>query len=111
MNCPTCGQSTDTISAEIVNKLVDWDDYDYAVKGDSTHYDGLGFVELTVEPKGKDYDSYGGILEEDVFVVVRIDDRLFKKEGTRSSYGSLYWDGECREVKAEPRIVTVFDYV
>lgn len=111
MNCPTCGQSTDGLSADIVNKLVDWDDFDYAPEGYSAFYEGVGTVEMEVGPKSKNYDSYGTVLEEDIFIVVKVADRLFKKEGTRSSYGSLYWDGDCREVAATPRTVTVFDYV
>lgn len=109
--CPTCGQSTDGLTAETVNRLVDWDDWDYSSKGDSNHYQGLGLVELMVEPQDKTYDSYGGVAEEDIFVVVKVQDRLFKKEGYRDSYSSIQWNGDCREVKAEPKTITVFDYV
>lgn len=110
-NCPTCGQLVDGLSAGVVDKLVNWDDWDYSSVGDSEDYNGLGVVELLVEPKSKDYDSYGGIAEEDVFIVVKVEGRLFKKEGYRNSYGTLDWNGSCREVKSEPRTITVYDYV
>lgn len=109
--CPTCNPDD---LASLVDKHVDWDDEVYFLGKGAVMYfdlDALGAVEIVVDVPGSTYDSYGGIVEEDVFVVVKVQDRLFKKEGCRDSYGSVKFVGDCREVKGQPKTVTVFDYV
>ncbi|OKI54555.1 hypothetical protein A6A27_32020 [Micromonospora sp. CB01531] len=68
------------------------------------------FIEMVARPKEGEYDSYGEGVAEDVFMVVKLGDKHFRKNGWRSSYGGTDWDGECREVKPQPRTITVYDY-
>lgn len=110
MNCPTCGQSTDTLTAETVDLLVDWDEFDYASVGDTEYVAQLGEVEVVAIHTGET-DSYGYVIDGSAWVVVKIRDKHFKKAGTKSSYSGLHWDGVCREVTAESKTITVFDYV
>lgn len=110
MTCPTCGQSTDSLSAETVDLLVDWDGFDYASVGDVEYVTQLGDVEVVAIHTGST-DSYGYVIDGTAWVVVKVQRKYFKKAGTKNSYSGLSWDGDCREVKAEPKTVTVFDYV
>lgn len=113
IDCPTCGKfgwEPDEILRGL--KALDWDDYYYTLDGDK-HYDTpVGIVAVVSSPEGQEYDSYGGRIEDDVFVVIRVSDgRMFKREVSRDSYGSRNWSSEIREVKGQPRTITVFDYV
>lgn len=110
-NCPTCRQSLNgSFTAATVDLLVDWDEFDYLAKGDYQYVPMLGDV-VVMDIKTGEQDSYGYVIESEAYVVIKVGEQHFRKEGERSSYGGLEWNGECREVKGEPRTVTVYDFV
>lgn len=107
--CPNCHQPWGYDSlAEQINDVLPWDTVDLYDKGRVVNFDGLS-VEIVEESADNPYNSYGTREEVDIFIIVKVDDRLFKKEGTRDSYGGTEW-GLCREVKPTPRTITVYDY-
>lgn len=110
-SCPTCGHNGDGLTAGLVDRLVDWDAFDFKDPGDEVYDSGVDeAIEVMAINKGEK-DSYGYVVEAAAFVVVRIGDKHFKKEGVQSSYSGLQWNGACREVQGKPRTITVFDYV
>lgn len=111
MNCPTCGSDTDDIATKL--QIADrwWTIEDIPKNG--THFvrDADVTVKMVVPPELPEYDSYGETISQEIFMVVEVNGRFFKKEGRSDSYGGRDWNGPCREVKAEPKTVVVFDYV
>jgi hypothetical protein len=45
---------------------------------------------------------------EEVWIVVKVGDQLFKKDGYYASHYGTDWDGSFREVKAQQKYVTVY---
>lgn len=112
MNCPTCGwfgyEPDDVLRAL---KAFDWDEFRWSPEGDTAYVRDLGVVTVVAAIQPQDYDSYGGSIEDEPFVVIRVPDgRLFKREAYRDSYSGLDWKTDIREVKPQPRTVTVYDY-
>ncbi len=109
--CPTCGQSVEELATKL-NLADKWWTIEDLAKGEGHFLWDLNLtVEMVVPPAEAEYDSYGETTGGSVFMVLKVDGRFFKKEGYRSSYGGTEWDGPCREVRAEPKTVVVFDYV
>lgn len=110
-NCPTCGQETDNL-APLLDHAADWyhlEDLQVGQKSRADDFDAQ--VEMVRPPEPAEYDSYGETTSERIYMIVKVGDRFFKKEGWRSSYGGTDWDGECREVQPEPKTVVVYDYI
>lgn len=110
MNCPTCNHELDDLATKL-NVADRWWTIEDLLKGSKYTIDGVGEVEMVVPPAPAEYDSYGETFSEQIFMVIKVGDRHFKKEGFRSSYGGTSWYGPCREVHPEPKTVTVYDYV
>jgi hypothetical protein len=49
------------------------------------------------------------IREGDIWVVVEIDGRFFKKTGYHQSHDGTYWDGSVSEVKPQQKTITVYE--
>ena len=47
----------------------------------------------------------------DIWVVIKIGDRLFKKTGYHRSHDGTYWDGSVTEVRARETTITVYDKI
>lgn len=110
MNCPTCGVVTDDIAVQL--EIADrWHLLEDFRAGESTNIYGVGVVKMVVPPPETEVDSYGEAIAQSISMVIEVDGRLFRKDGASSSYGGNTWEGACRQVKAKPRTVTVYDYV
>jgi hypothetical protein len=45
----------------------------------------------------------------DIWVVIEVDGRLFRKTGYYQSYDGSYWDGAVQEVVSAQKLVTVYE--
>ena len=63
-------------------------------------------VLVTVADKAEESDNSG--YGEAVWVVVKVGDQFFKKEGYTSSYDSDTFDGQCTEVFPHQKTVTCY---
>lgn len=73
-------------------------------------------ITLNLELRGEEVTAFqvGGKLPcegggEDVDVVFRVGDQLFKKWGAYYSHNGTDWDGDLREVHAVERLVTFYE--
>lgn len=102
-SCPTCGQSVDN-DLPTALKLLDWDDFVWKGAGHSEYNLTLrNFIEV-MAIKEADVDSYGYVNDEEVWVILKVGDKHFKREATESSYGGREWLSEIKEV--QPKTVT-----
>jgi hypothetical protein len=71
--------------------------------------------EVTLRDETVAYENvanYGGEGQgDDIWVVVKIGDQLFRKDGYYASHYGSDWDGYCREVKAKEETVTVYEWI
>lgn len=111
MECPTCKQEIAEQTASLDVSVPWWAIEDLEV-GQTYWVDEItDFIEMVQKPAPGEFDSYGEGVAEDIFMILKVGDKLYKKDGYRSSYGGTEWDGDIREVKGVPRTITVFDYV
>lgn len=77
-----------------------WHSFEY-LKDDEGNIEGFGKAEFV--------ESYGGEgMGDERWIVFKVGDRMFRKNGYYSSWDGSSWDGELEEV--EPREVTVTQY-
>lgn len=77
-----------------------WEDYDQEtlnIEGEE-----VKFSLVESDPGGEGHGEY-------VFLVIKVGDQLFRKEGFYASHHGTDWDGDFSEV--EPKEVTVTKYV
>lgn len=87
-----------------------------AVEADSSWYleKGQG---ATITLRGESVaieavDTFGGEGQgDDIWVVVRVGDQLFKKSGYYASHYGTDWDGDVTEVKPVQKTITVYEDV
>lgn len=107
-NCPTCSQPVGSDIPATLNAFFDWD---------SAYWNGVGYgefifhlddlVEVTAVQEGS-VDSYGFVEDAEIFVVVKVGGRHFKKEGVIDSYSGREWRGPVREVFPKTRTITEY---
>jgi hypothetical protein len=85
-------------------------------------YDG-GWGEIKYEDKGtlwvegvgvafETIDEYGGEGKgDDAWVVIKIGDQLFRKEGYYASHYGYEWDGDVEEVRPVEKTITVYETI
>lgn len=62
------------------------------------------------EVRLKGEENYGGLdLGSEAWMVIRIGDQLFRKEGYYASHYGYDWDGTFEEVEAKPKTITVYE--
>lgn len=104
-----------TISVKTVQKATE-DSYDF-YWGDVAYYsaDQTGSLEIDGEVvEYKVLDSYSGgegDWRSDIFVILSIGGKVFKKTGYYQSHDGSYWDGPLTEVKEIEKTVKVWDEV
>jgi hypothetical protein len=109
--CGRGGYTNDTLDTLLGAFHMDayYDDYPYewwserAIEGNTYHVPAVGDVKL-VERKNENPDSYEQLSAHMVF---EIEDVLYKKEGSSSSYNSS-WDGVFKETHVATREVTYY---
>jgi hypothetical protein len=47
----------------------------------------------------------------DIWVVIEIEDKLYRKSGYHQSHDGTYWDGPVVEVRAQEKLVTVYERI
>lgn len=88
-----------------------WDELEYALKGRYGHTK-LTSIILRGEPAPIEYVAdFGGQGQgDDLWLVIKVGDQLFRKEGYYASdYGSNWGDGDFSEVHAVVREVTFYE--
>lgn len=107
-NCPTCGQNVDN---DLVNtlRLLDWDDFIWHGAGHGEWNLILGTDIEVAAIKEAEVDSYGYVNDEDVWVIVKVGDKHFKRSAIESSYGGRSWEFEIKEVKPKTVTKVVFE--
>ena len=55
--------------------------------------------------------SHLGVGATDIWVVIEIDGRYFKKTGYHQSHDGTYWDGAVTEVRPQEKTITVYERV
>ena len=80
------------LTAEVVAKKV----AAVATEFETGYYDGG-----TTLPQGTEFKT---------FVVLKVGENFFKKEGTGDSYSDITWDGPVRPVKPSTKQITVYEF-
>lgn len=109
MNCPTCDQGVPDDILTTLRIQLDWDDlYFYGVGHTKWVFELDSDIEVTAV-KERSVDSYGYVNDDEIFVVVKVGDRHFKREGVHESYGNREW-GRISEVTPNVKTVVTYDY-
>lgn len=110
VKCPTCLTEVDDSHAVgiamQIEKSTSWDSLAHAGKyNKAVNVTGLGpaFV-LALSVPDDDWEGQG--VEPECFMIIDLAGRLFRKNGTASSYGEPSWHGAFIEVKAQTAPVT-----
>lgn len=83
----------------------DWDDWDECIPWRSTlttEVVGLGTVEVWNH-------DFGGIETNVSYLMFKVGDRIFRKEGLWVSHDGQYWDGGFTEVRAVQKVITDYE--
>lgn len=78
-------------------------------------YEDYSDDELNLELRGETvpftvHETYGGSdLGTEAWMIFKVGDQLFRKDGYYSSYGGYDWDGTFQEVIATPKTITVYE--
>ena len=85
----------------------DWEDWyeegSWKDRG-TVEVDGLGTVEVWSH-------DFGGIETNVSYLMFKVGDRIFRKEGLWVSHDGQYWDGSFSEVKAVQKVITDYEEV
>lgn len=84
-----------------------WSETSYRAKTDpfALLLGGKAYVARTVD------QSRLGEGATDVWVVIEIDGRHFRKTGYHQSHDGTYWDGQVTEVRPKEKMITVYDNI
>lgn len=115
MRCPKCSHEfepdltdaeVESLSAKQIEALIEadensswWELHD----GDAVRIDGLGPVKHVAKHGGNEGSG------EEMWFVIRIGSRLFKKSGYHASWDGSNWDGPFEEVRERERMQTVYE--
>lgn len=93
--------------SEAVEDRIGWSDVAYMDKDEAFALLLDGRAVLAHRRDG----SRMGVGATDVWVVVEIEGRHFRKTGYHQSHDGTYWDGSVTEVRPKEKLVTVYENI
>lgn len=109
MKCPNCSHEffeADALSMDEVRRCIEADEDAnwYEIRdGDCKYIEDLGPIERVASQGGGEGSG------SEMWVVVKIGSRLFKKSGYYASWDGDNWDGPFEEVRPRERMVTFYE--
>lgn len=121
--CTTCGTDLNVAAAAEVERFLrehsTWEVWDCRSEGWKSNIPRLGAVEIIKKFEDKsgyitNYGEYEQGWTGSDYIVFNVsagkNAGLYKKDGTRSSYGETTWDGPFKKVKATEKTVIEYTY-
>lgn len=108
--CPNCSHifaaqvEVDKLTTAEILQYIDEADYSwYELRDGEYPVDGLGIVKSVFAFGGGEGSG------EEMWCVIQVGSRLFRKDGYYRSWDGDNWDGPFREVTAKPKTITVYE--
>ena len=94
--CETCGLDDSLAVEQLVRQLKSWSVWqDAKVIPDPQP----GVVAKVFQDIDMEADSYGDYVSGEVYMIFKVGDKFYRKNGTVDSYGGITWGGSFREAK------------